>query len=148
MGNWSSKTDSPPFGSHLKSCCSCCFPWSSRSVPAYDYDEVDDDLEFESLLAANSGYSPSHPFNGRRSGSNLFWERIAGLFSGIKRRSQGSPLLTGHVRGYQTIPTLDPNTQVREEDRLLFGHEADAQVLTEEQIERITTEARVRVLRD
>ena len=142
MGSFCSRADtSPPFGNRNISrfYCSCCFPWSTRSIPAYDYDEVDDDdLEFETLLAANQSFPhSSYPSHGRRnSSSHQLWEKIAGLFSGSKRRSSHSPVI-GHVKGYQAVATSD----IVEDKGFLFGHEADVPVLTEEQIEQITTEA-------
>ncbi len=134
------------------SCFSCCFPWSLRSVPSYDYDEMDDDLEFETLLAAQNSlptrYSTSPTRQTRLSNTNythvntsnrnnqktVLWDRIAGLFSGKRRKSNIDSPVVGYVRGYQAIATSDPSGDTK----LLFGHELDVPVLTEEEVQRIT----------
>lgn len=135
MGSCCSKTDNRPFGrENEKSSFRSCFLWSSRNVPDYDYDDSDDDMEFDTVLAANTTYSTRTQY-GRR--PSYIWEQIASLFHGTKASVNGS------LRGYQAIPTHDDTGN--ESDDSIFLNEADAQILTPEQVDHITN---IQLLKD
>lgn len=126
MGSFLSKSDNHPLGREPQKSSVCsCFPWSSRNVPEYDYDESDDELEFDTILAANPTYS-SRTLTGRR--SSYIWEQIASLFHGKK---------TVGLRGYHALPTHSDFAE-NESDDSIFLNEADAQILTPEQVDHIT----------
>ena len=128
MGNCFVKQELPPYSQ--KSTCFCCFPWSNRAIPEFSYDEVDDTLEFETLLTDSSPAGQMYTVNSRPNSNNLIWEKIAGLFSGFKR-GRRSP------KGYQAVMTVENDMDSDDHDSL-FGNDAEVQVLTEEQIEQIT----------
>ena len=128
MGSCCSKADTHPFGrEYERSSFSSCFPWSSKNIPDYNYDESDDELEFDTILAANTTYSTRSQFGKRPS---YIWEQIASLFHGKKS------VMSGGLRGYQLIPSHDDTGN--ESDDSIFLNEADAQILTPEQVDHIT----------
>jgi hypothetical protein len=142
-----------------RSCLSCCFPWlKARSVPYFDYDDTDDELEFEALLPrANSldlQKSTSNESNSRRR-NNQVWETIAGLFSGFKRhpkhiddRLNSASPLSGYVRGYQSLDegsSSAAGATADLEDEFLFGNTSNTQeveVLSQEQLKVLASKAK------
>ena len=129
MGSCCSKADNHPFGRDSRSSFCSCFPWSNRNVPDYDYEDSEDELEFDTILAANTLYSNRLVNNKRPS---FIWEQIASLFHGKR-----SGYLGGSQRSYQPLPTRSDAVE-NESDDSIFLNEADAQLLTSEQIQEIT----------
>jgi hypothetical protein len=128
MGICCSKPDNHPFGrAHEQTSFQCCFPWSNRNIPDYNYDESDDELEFDTILAANTAYSTRTQF-GKHPSS--IWDKIAALFN------QKTSVLVSGSRGYQ--PILNHDDIGNESDDSIFLNEADAQILSPEQVDHIT----------
>jgi hypothetical protein len=127
MGSCCSKTDNHPFGRESEgSSFWSCFPWSSKNVPDYNYDESDEEMEFDTILAANASYSTRTQYVRRPS---YIWDQISALFDGKKA-------ISGSLRGYQAIPNHDDTGN--ESDDSIFLNEADVQIMTPEQVDRIT----------
>lgn len=95
----------------LKGCC-CCVYWKQRQHPVFDYDEVDDDLEFENLLE-QPGQIPM-PQNQQQN----VWNGLASLFRFNPKNS-----------GYQGVPTFEQNDILLDQVSQL-----DAELLTPLQI--------------
>ncbi|KAJ3040132.1 hypothetical protein HDV00_011456 [Rhizophlyctis rosea] len=144
----------------------CCpnWPWAANSFgrglptqPTFDYDEIDD-LEFDTLLNdPHLGYG--HGIGGRPSSrAGLMWHRFASLFRLNGRAGAGGPggsgvggLLggSGGVRGgYQAVPGFPPPQRGFqgpgrgdfEDDDAFFGaNDEDAELMDNDQINRITS---------
>ncbi|KNC96239.1 uncharacterized protein SPPG_08393 [Spizellomyces punctatus DAOM BR117] len=142
-------------GNCLGATASYCCPNSSwataggRGLPTqltFDYDEIDD-LEFENLL--NNPHGPHGAFGSPRQ-SSAFWERLAALFrfrrEGVVGADGVGRIVPGAFRagGYQAVPTgvgFDEPV-VRDddlEDDEFLRHEEDAELMSNEQIRRITS---------
>ncbi|KAJ3299610.1 hypothetical protein HK104_008203 [Borealophlyctis nickersoniae] len=122
--------------------------------PTFDYDEIDD-LEFDTLLTDPSHTGPYGARGGTTAGE--IWGRLAALFRG----GRGGPGLGGGSRagfgvfrgrgdrvpgdGYQAVPGFPRQSASArsnfEDDDAFFGHEEDAQLMDNEQINRITGRA-------
>ncbi|TPX65877.1 hypothetical protein SpCBS45565_g04896 [Spizellomyces sp. 'palustris'] len=142
-------------GNCLGATASYCCPNSSwanaggRGFPTqltFDYDEIDD-LEFENLL--NNPHGPHGAFGSPRQNS-AFWERLAALFrfrrEGVVGADGVGRIVPGAFRagGYQAVPTGvgfdEPVVRNDDlEDDEFLRHEEDAELMSNEQIRRITS---------
>lgn len=144
----------------------CCpnLPWASGHLgrglpthPTFDYDEIDD-LEFDTLLTdAHLGYG--HGVGGRgTSGAGQIWDRFASLFrlhgrTGAGSGAGGGGLLGGGgVRGgYQAVPGFPPpqrgmGRDFEDDDALFGGYDEDAELMNNEEVNRITSGAGSQVI--
>lgn len=133
-------------GNCIGATASVCCPnsnWASmggRGLPSqltFDYDEIDD-LEFENLL--NDPHGPHGPFGNHRH-SVPFWERLAALFR-KRDGSSGIGYLGGYrAGGYQAVPTGAQGgfAGIHYDDDEFLRHEEDAELMSNEQIRRITS---------
>ena len=138
----------------------CCpnLPWAANHLgrglpthPTFDYDEIDD-LEFDTLLTdPHLGYG--HGAGGRAaSRAGQIWDRLASLFRLHGRAGAGGPgggLLGGGggVRGgYQAVPGFPPpqrglGRDFEDDDALFGGYDEDAELINNDEVNRITSGA-------
>ena len=128
MGTCLSRTDYQPFSREPVRYICGCLPWGNKSVPDYDYDESEDEMEFDTILAANTSYSSRYQNNRKLS---AVWERIASIFNPQKKTSAADASF-----GYQSIPRS--GSLGGDSDDSIFLNEEDAKILTSDQVDQIT----------